>query len=234
MRTDEIEGLAKVGHPVASIMARAARPGGSAKLWSALFRGLPAWKQRRGALLDLKITSDWRSGHWDLTKPTRSNARRWPWRPAIRLLPCNSGMSCRAYPIFAKASPHALMILLGLKLFDEAEALMRERQGSPRLTASHELPSAAATVLRGTKVGLRCHLLGESGPVGRHGTADRNSSQAVSRRNPHMDAMGEHRRAGVTGRRYSVGGARSCGITRSISASAREEVGRCEEAETSV
>ena len=34
------------------------------------------------------------------------------------------------YPNFAKGSPHALTILLGLKLFDEAEALMREGQKS--------------------------------------------------------------------------------------------------------
>jgi tetratricopeptide (TPR) repeat protein len=99
-------------------------------MWSSLIPGsLLAWKQRRRALRDL---DDFQRVEQSILGLDEANPVN---RAKVAL---DSGDTDAAlqfwhqavarYPGFARGSPHALTILLGLRLFDEAEALMREGQ----------------------------------------------------------------------------------------------------------
>ena len=99
-------------------------------MWSALVPGgFLAWKQRRRALRDLENNQRLEEsilGLDDRNPVNRAKVALESDDPVAALKYWNEAIA--RYPSFAKGSPHALTILLGLKLFDEADALMREGQ----------------------------------------------------------------------------------------------------------
>ena len=132
-------------------------------MWSALVPGgFLAWQQRRRALRDLKNNQrldESIPGLDDSNPVNRAKVALETGDPVAALQFWNEAVA--RYPGFANDSPHALTILLGLRLFDEAEALMREgRDVLPAirsiLTASRGLPIAAATPRRQFCAGTKC------------------------------------------------------------------------------
>ena len=99
-------------------------------MWSAVVPGgLLAWKQRRRALRDLDNIQRLEQSILGLDEANPVN------RAKVALESGDTGAALQfwreavaRYPNFAKGSRDALTILLGLRLFDEAEALMREGQ----------------------------------------------------------------------------------------------------------
>lgn len=104
-------------------------------MWRALVtNGILAWKARSEAMRGLKNLQRLDESVLKLDGNNPVN------RAKVALVAGNTATALRfwneaiaRYPNFAKGSPDALQILLGLSLFDDAEALMREAQiRSPR------------------------------------------------------------------------------------------------------
>ena len=99
-------------------------------MWRALVtNGILAWKARSGAMRGLKSLQRLDESVMTLDDNNPVN------RAKVALEAGNLAASLRfwneaiaRYPNFAKGSPDALKILLGLRLFDDADALMREAQ----------------------------------------------------------------------------------------------------------
>jgi tetratricopeptide (TPR) repeat protein len=97
-------------------------------MWSALVPGgLLAWRERRRALRDLKglqRLDDSVLGLDDTNAVNRAKVALEVGNQAAALQFWNEALA--RYPSFAKGSRDALTIMLGLRLFDDADALMRE------------------------------------------------------------------------------------------------------------
>ena len=121
--------------PLASATPDSFQRMGKTKMWSALIpNALLSWRERRKILRDMRTIAEDELNALALDELNPINQAKIALslndtRNALRLWE----EATKRYPLFARTSRDSLDILVGLKLFDEAEMLMLEgRTKSPR------------------------------------------------------------------------------------------------------